>query len=245
MLLETGVITEALQEAKAAGHGALRRQRPGAVKRPKRGHLKLDIKLEKTAKDITLTVAIFGARELLPADLNGLADPYVKLYVFPDPSKSTKQKTKVRVGVDVFVFLFVFFFLDLCRFPMSFIEEFAVAPLFFFFFVIYQILPFSPLSLSTFSMEHQAYRPLSSPTHLRLLLNNNKQKTKQVIKKSLSPTWNESFTWKFGLDEDLRGRRLNLAVWDWDRITKNDFMVSCGCIITTPIRLYEKGKLCV
>lgn len=40
---------------------------------------------------------VLEARHLLPADLNGLADPYVKMYVHPDPSKKTKQKTKVRL----------------------------------------------------------------------------------------------------------------------------------------------------
>ena len=39
---------------------------------------------------------VLCATNLLKADITGLADPYVKMYVQPDPQKKTKQKTKVR-----------------------------------------------------------------------------------------------------------------------------------------------------
>lgn len=50
-----------------------------------------------------------------------------------------------------------------------------------------------------------------------------KQKTK-VIKQSLTPVWNEKFTWKFPVTTTLEKRYLSIEIWDRDRFNRNDFM---------------------
>ena len=49
-----------------------------------------------------------------------------------------------------------------------------------------------------------------------------KRKTR-VVKNSLSPVWNEEFTYKVSRDE-LRERVLEVTLWDYDRCGSNDFV---------------------
>ena len=49
-----------------------------------------------------------------------------------------------------------------------------------------------------------------------------KRKTR-VVKNSLSPVWNEEFTYKVSRDE-LRERVLEVTLWDYDRRGSNDFV---------------------
>ena len=42
-----------------------------------------------------LSVMIQHARELVPREGAESTDPYVKLYLLPDPHKTTKKKTKI------------------------------------------------------------------------------------------------------------------------------------------------------
>eukprot|EP00047_Mylnosiga_fluctuans_P002611 m.225192 g.225192 ORF g.225192 m.225192 type:complete len:622 (+) comp11227_c0_seq1:40-1905(+) len=115
-------------------------RRRGAMKKKKRGFLKLKAELRKAAKGdgFELAVDIIEAKDLLPMDLNGLADPYVKMYVLPDDRKKTKRKTK-------------------------------------------------------------------------------------ILKCTLEPEWKESFVWQLPANISMTNR-LVISIYDWDRLTQNDFM---------------------
>lgn len=52
-----------------------------------------------------------------------------------------------------------------------------------------------------------------------------KRKTK-VVKKTLDPVWNETLEWQVP-SENAKDLRVHIAVWDWDRMTSNDFI---GCM---------------
>lgn len=50
-----------------------------------------------------------------------------------------------------------------------------------------------------------------------------KQKT-PVFKKSCNPKWNHNFVYDDVSLDDLRERCLELTIWDYDKITSNDFL---------------------
>lgn len=52
---------------------------------------------------------------------------------------------------------------------------------------------------------------------------NSKQKT-PVIKRNCNPKWNHTFVYEDLSLEDIRERCLELTVWDYDRLTSNDFL---------------------
>jgi bitesize isoform, putative len=59
-----------------------------------------------------------------------------------------------------------------------------------------------------------------------LLPNRNKsskQKT-PVIKKTCNPRWNHTFVFEDILLDDLRERCLEVTIWDYDKLTSNDFL---------------------
>lgn len=57
------------------------------------GKIKLDIRYLQHQK--RLSIMVQHARELVPREGAESTDPYVKLYLLPDPQKTTKQKTKI------------------------------------------------------------------------------------------------------------------------------------------------------
>eukprot|EP00047_Mylnosiga_fluctuans_P004115 m.232773 g.232773 ORF g.232773 m.232773 type:complete len:654 (-) comp12410_c0_seq1:111-2072(-) len=65
-----------------------------------------------------------------------------------------------------------------------------------------------------------------------------KYKTK-VIKKNLSPCWNEVFSWSFPTSVDLKAYTVLITLWDWDFLSSNDFMgamaFSLGDVIDKPV----------
>ncbi|CAB4022584.1 extended synaptotagmin-2-like isoform X2, partial [Paramuricea clavata] len=54
-----------------------------------------EIELSITHKDNKLIVVVHSARGLQPCDSDGLADPYVRMYLLPEKSKSARRKTDV------------------------------------------------------------------------------------------------------------------------------------------------------
>lgn len=50
-----------------------------------------------------------------------------------------------------------------------------------------------------------------------------KRKTK-TSKKTLNPTYNETLTYDFLNEKDIKTKRLQVTMWDWDRFSANDFM---------------------
>ena len=57
------------------------------------GKVKLDIHYRE--EQHKLSIMVQHARELVPREGAESIDPYVKLYLLPDPNKGTKQKTKI------------------------------------------------------------------------------------------------------------------------------------------------------
>ncbi|MBN3275428.1 RASL2 protein, partial [Polyodon spathula] len=67
---------------------------------------------------------------------------------------------------------------------------------------------------------------------------NGKTHESTVVKRSCYPRWNESF--EFELDESLCENTLSVEVWDWDLVSKNDFL---GKVRTDmPSILYTTGS---
>lgn len=54
-----------------------------------------EIKVSIQHTSLQLNIMVMHARNLLPKSAGSLSDPYVKIYLTPDPTKSTKRKTKI------------------------------------------------------------------------------------------------------------------------------------------------------
>eukprot|EP00038_Savillea_parva_P008587 m.177910 g.177910 ORF g.177910 m.177910 type:complete len:679 (+) comp14442_c0_seq1:56-2092(+) len=87
-----GSIFTRLRGGAKGGRGALVKDRNrNAMRKPKRGHIQIDCKVERGK----LRLRIIRAAALLACDRNGKSDPYVKCAIEPDSSKESKQKTKI------------------------------------------------------------------------------------------------------------------------------------------------------
>eukprot|EP00039_Didymoeca_costata_P012765 m.185579 g.185579 ORF g.185579 m.185579 type:complete len:636 (+) comp15577_c0_seq2:114-2021(+) len=102
MLLEDSIIEKPMQDcvARLDVHHTkdARKRRRGALRKQKRGHLKIETSVEQKGKTYTLSVNILEAKGLQAHDWNGLSDPYVKLYLKPfdnKDKKAAKRKTKI------------------------------------------------------------------------------------------------------------------------------------------------------
>ncbi|XP_028394171.1 extended synaptotagmin-3-like isoform X2 [Dendronephthya gigantea] len=69
--------------------------KPTIESKPSPGEQTGEIELSITHKDKILTVVVHSARGLQPCDSDGLADPYVRMYLLPEKSKSSRRKTEV------------------------------------------------------------------------------------------------------------------------------------------------------
>ena len=54
-----------------------------------------EVKVSISFSAFQLNIMIMHAKNLLPKSAGSLSDPYVKIYLTPDPTKSTKRKTKI------------------------------------------------------------------------------------------------------------------------------------------------------
>ena len=54
-----------------------------------------EVKVSISFSAYQLNIMIMHAKNLLPKSAGGLSDPYVKIYLTPDPNKTTKRKTKI------------------------------------------------------------------------------------------------------------------------------------------------------
>ena len=55
-----------------------------------------EVLLKLEYKGGELVVFVDSAQGLAAADSNGLSDPYIKTYLFPDKSKHSKRKTEIK-----------------------------------------------------------------------------------------------------------------------------------------------------
>lgn len=69
--------------------------RRGAI-RKNRGRLSIECMVQKASAFSVLVLKLVEGRDLLPMHKDGSADPFVKLYLSPDPNKDSKKKTAVR-----------------------------------------------------------------------------------------------------------------------------------------------------
>ena len=63
-----------------------------------------------------------------------------------------------------------------------------------------------------------------SDPFVKVSVGSNKVEKTPVIKKTLSPKWDKEYTFRGITDMEARGQQLEIAVWDWDRITSNDLI---------------------
>lgn len=101
LLIEEKLISKSLEEnpqqslASQKNAQKMKGKRVGAVKKQKRGHLKIKLIVKAVGSGFEIKLHVLHGRDLMICDFTGSSDPYVKCYLFPSADKATKRKSEV------------------------------------------------------------------------------------------------------------------------------------------------------
>uniref|UniRef100_A0A6P7F8H1 Synaptotagmin-10-like n=1 Tax=Diabrotica virgifera virgifera TaxID=50390 RepID=A0A6P7F8H1_DIAVI len=190
-------------------------------------------------KDLdSLTVQLFSAKDLPAKDMNGLCDPYVKIFLAPNKKKKFQTKVQMKNKNPVFneTFIFNVVYEDLRKRYLQFsvydFDRFSKHDL------IGQVI-FKNLDEVADLRQEVEYTmdiilPPSVNPYVKVYLVSHgkivKKKKTRVRHKTLSPVYNEALVFQVP-HETIKDVAFVIQVIDYDRISKNDLM---GCVVIGP-----------